>query len=921
MDAHLVGRRRELEALTGWLAAARDGRGRLALCAGEPGIGKTRLAQESAAQAAAQGVAVAWGRCAEVEGAPAYWPWRQVLRALGGPPGAQPEEGAPAAILEGGPGSPEERFQLFDRVTDALLAAAQPALLVVLDDVHRADEPSLLVLRHLADRLADAPLLVLATFRDVEPADALRRALPELLRAGAVERLDLRRFGLDDVRAQLADPAQAQRVLDVTGGNPLFVREVARAIADGMWRPDRPPATVREVVAARLERVSEPCRTLVRAAAVVGRDFPLGLVAATLEVPVVQCLPAVDEAVAWGLVEELGSDYRFCHALTRDAVAASLTTAERAVLHRRVAEAIVARNGSDPTDLAEHLPDLARHWAELAPFGEGATARRWALAAAEDAVGRLAYEEGVRLYRSALAVAEPRWTAAERCRVLVALGRAALLSGDLAGGVEATREAARWADTPQLAAEAALVLEAVPDPSVNALATQLCEAALAGLGDDGPARLRALLLAQRSHLAFYDGEQERVEELSAAALAQARAAGDDDALVSALRARQEARPGPSGREERLALGAEMVALAARLDSPRTAMWGRLWRVEAMIEAGRLADAADELGALGVAVERVGGPVSAWHRDRVTACIAQAQGRYAEAAEVGRRGFVRMRAIERAPATGAYFALQTALAGHVGVSAEAEAFLGTFKSPPRFRTIQKLSQAVLLLAAGRAAEADASYRQAGPLGTWSLPAFFVLPGYVYATIVTAQLGRVADLAALLDRLAPHRAEHAIGGGVAYLGPVALALGRGAVALGRLDEAVQHLSTAVALATRIGAPGYVAEADYHLATALLARGDRVRARSAAAECASLVAALGMAAYAERAAELSAQLADDPVLSPREEEVAALVAEGLTNRQIAQRLVISERTAQNHVQHILTKLGFATRGQVAAWRLSSR
>ena len=339
------------------------------------------------------------------------------------------------------------------------------------------------------------------------------------------------------------------------------------------------------------------------------------------------------------------------------------------------------------------------------------------------------------------------------------------------------------------------------------------------------------LLAQRSHLAFYDGEQERVEELSAAALAQARAAGDDDALVSALRARQEARPGPSGREERLALGAEMVALAARLDSPRTAMWGRLWRVEAMIEAGRLAEAADELGALGVAVERVGGPVSAWHRDRVTACIAQAQGRYAEAAEVGRRGFVRMRAIERAPATGAYFALQTALAGHVGVSVEAEAFLGTFESPPRFRTIQKLSQAVLLLAAGRAAEADASYRQAGPLGTWSLPAFFVLPGYVYATIVTAQLGRVADLAALLDRLAPHRDEHAIGGGVAYLGPVALALGRGAVALGRLDEAVEHLSTAVALATAIGAPGYVAEADYHLATALLRprRPGRARARA--------------------------------------------------------------------------------------------
>ncbi len=256
MDAHLVGRRRELEALTGWLAAARDGRGRLVLCAGEPGIGKTRLAQELAAQAAAQGVAVAWGRCAEVEGAPAYWPWRQVLRALGRDDALGGAERSRPGVRDGGGESPEERFRLFDDVVEALRAAAHPALLVVLDDVHRADEPSLLVLRHLADRLADAPLLALATFRDVEPADALRRALPELLRAGAVERLDLRRFGLDDVRAQLADPAQAQRVLDVTGGNPLFVREVARAIADGMWRPDRPPATVREVVAARLERVS-----------------------------------------------------------------------------------------------------------------------------------------------------------------------------------------------------------------------------------------------------------------------------------------------------------------------------------------------------------------------------------------------------------------------------------------------------------------------------------------------------------------------------------------------------------------------------------------------------------------------------------------------------------------------------------------
>ena len=144
----------------------------------------------------------------------------------------------------------------------------------------------------------------------------------------------------------------------------------------------------------------------------------------------------------------------------------------------------------------------------------------------------------------------------------------------------------------------------------------------------------------------------------------------------------------------------------------------------------------------------------------------------------------------------------------------------------------------------------------------------------------------------------------------------------MALGRLDEAVEHLSTAVALATTIGAPGYVAEAAYHLATALLARGDRDRApgrRPRSARASSRRSAWPPTPSGPPSCR--PQLADDPVLSPREEEVAALVAEGLTNRQIAQRLVISERTAQNHVQHILTKLGFATRGQIAAWRVSSR
>jgi DNA-binding CsgD family transcriptional regulator len=917
----IVGRRRELEWLRAWLDAARHGTGRLVLCVGEPGIGKTRLAQELAGIALAGGTAVAWGRCGEAEGAPAFWPWRQVLRSLG----VEPD-----IVFGGDIESPEDRFRVFDDVTEAVRGAAtKSGLVVILDDVHWGDEPSLLVLRHLAEQILNARLLVFAAFRDAEPASVLPRVLPDLLRSPSVERLDLRGFGLAEVREQLAttateSEADADAVLDVTGGNPLFVREVARAIADGTWRPDRPPRTVLDIVSGRLDRVSPDCRRFVQAAAIVGRDFPLSLVAATLDEPVAEGLPLIDEAIAFGLLDQVGDvgNYRFVHALIRDAVESSLATADRAALHRAVAEATEMQFAGD---LSEHLTDIARHWAELAPYGEAATARTWAIRAADDAVRRLAYEEGVRLYRAALALDATSLPHDDRCRLLIALGRAAYFTGDLDGCADAAvaaADAARAADSAELMGEAALVVEAAPDPGVNAVAKQLCEEAIARVGDTASTAMRARLLAQGSHLAFYDGDQDRVESLSAGALEIARKSHDDRALTDALHARKEARPGPAGRTERLQLASEMLDLAQRTNSARTAMWGELWRIEALLESGDLRAAANHLPALQMSVERVGGPVTAWHLDRVTACIAQAQGRYTEAAAAGRRGFERMRPVEPAPATGAYFALTCAIARHVGVTDEAAAFLEQPLRPlPRFRTMAPIHRAFLLLVAGRTDEADASYQQAGPIKTWSLPAFFILPGYGYAILVAAQLGRRDDVEELVDRLESFRGEHAIGEGVAYMGPVELALGRGAAVLGRLDTAIDDLAVAAEEADTAGAPGFVAEADYHLAAALLARnstGDHERARATARNADRLARSLDMTPYADRAAALLAQLDGErtAALSPREAEVAKLVADGLTNRQIAGRLIISERTAQNHVQHILTKLGFTARSQIAAW-----
>jgi DNA-binding CsgD family transcriptional regulator len=915
----LVGRARELARLGAWLDRAGAGVGRLVLCAGEPGIGKTRLAQELADRARAAGVPVAWGACAEAEDAPALWPWRQVLRDLGVDL---------AAVLAGAPGSAEDRFRAVDEVGSALRTVARPhGLLVVVDDVHRADPASQAVLRHVAVAAPSTGVLLLAAYRDREPGRGLADLLPELAGAPGAERLDLRPFGLTEVADQLATvvpgtAATAAEVLRTTGGNPLFVREVTRAIADGTWRQDRPPGSVLEAVGARLARLRPEARDLLRAAAVLGRDISVPVLATAAGLPATACVTLLDELAGHGLVDPVGAGaFRFGHVLVRDAVEAAMPTPERVDRHRAAARALEEHGGDEAAD---HVADIARHWRELAPFGERDRARRWTARAAEDAVARLAPAEGARLYGLALDLGA---TGTERARLLVARGEAAYAAGDLSTARDAAAEASRWAlgaGRADLAGEAALVLEAVPDAGINAVTRRLVEDALAVVVD-GQEALQARLLARRSQLAFYDGDQDRVATTSTRALTLARdlhGPERDAALAAALRARYEACPGPAGLAERVELACEMVALGRRSRTPRTLMWGEIWTVETMVESGRLPEAAEELAALDVAVDGVGGPVAAWHADRVRACVLQARGRYESAAAAAKRAFDRMSPVEPVPAVGAFFGFHAALSTHIGVRPEVRPFLDRpFDPPPRFRVQYLVVRASVLVAAGDPDRAAASYEQAGPPSGWDLPVFFVVPALACAALVCGALGRQEELAALLSRLEPHRGEQVSGSGVFSRGPVELSLGRGALDLGLLDAAVDDLQAAGESAQRCEAPGFVAEARHHLARALAARGapgDHDRAVVANGEADRLARTLGMTAYVAPTAVLGERLraARDPGLTPRESEVAALVGDGLTNRQIAQRLTISERTAESHVQHVLGKLGFSSRSQIAVW-----
>jgi Arc/MetJ family transcription regulator len=417
VDAGLVGRDREVAALDAWLDGATTEGGRVVLVGGEAGIGKSRLLAAAAAHARTLGRPVLWGRTTEQDGAPPYRPWLQVLEPIGArgrleaPPGPDPES---------------ERFRRFEAVSQALVTAATATgagpLLVVVEDVHRADSASLLLLAHIADRLAGAPVVLVVTFRPspLDQVAGFAAAVDDIARLPHAGRLDLR--GLDaaavgrllGAAAATAGPDAGsgsavssgvvpaevvERVAAATGGNPLFVGELARHLAAGGDLADV-PGSVRDAVAVRLAARSEGCVEAVRVGAVIGRTFAAGRVATATGQAAMRCLEHLDEAVRAGLIEPTGvpGELRFVHALVRDAVEATIGAAELPVRHRRLAGAIETYDGTGDAQ----VPDLARHWDASSVLGERDVAAAWCERAAVLADRQLAWEEAARLFERAL---------------------------------------------------------------------------------------------------------------------------------------------------------------------------------------------------------------------------------------------------------------------------------------------------------------------------------------------------------------------------------------------------------------------------------------------------------------------------------------------------------------------------------------
>ncbi len=952
----MVGRDRELARIAALLDDALAGHGRLVLCTGEAGIGKTRLAEEATASAAARGVAVVWARAGDRDSSPPYGLWRLALDEpavrTGAGDASRPDlwsyvfgDAERPALAPGTDSGATQRFALFAEVRRRLAQAAEPGgLLLVLDDLQWADDASAVLLADVVRQLRGTRILVFATCRDsAAPGEASGGILPRLSADANTERVDLRGLPADavgDLLLAAGLPVSRQRADEVhseTGGNPFLVRELARMLVeqDGDG-PRSVPGRVLEATAYRLTLLSDPARALLRTAAVVGNSFSVGVVARMLPVPVLGLVGPVDECAAAGFLAAGGrpGEYRFSHALVRSAVAARLSAAEQRRLHTAAADAIEALYEGE---LRPHLAQIAWHRVEGSWPGDRAAAVAACEAAAEVAADALAFEEAVRLYRLALSAGEGEIDDSQRSRLELGLAAALHHSGDLPGAQETAARVGRRAERRRdrlLLARTALVMEATGDVEWDAEICRIGEQALAG--DDLAGDLRARVSSRYAQALVYGGQYERAGEVSRDALAAAESSGDSLALIDALRARQLACCAPEGVTERVALAGRMLAAAGATGSASVEMWARLWRIDTLFETGQLRMVQRELADLDVCLERVSDPLGRWHRTHCAATLALATGRFTEATRLAAESYKLFSDMGHPIAFGAYSVILSQAGMYVGCDRSGLTELfgripdhlkpGAVDTTRGLATVfPALTLALIRLDQGDRAGAEAAYALAGPAQSWTPTPATRMAAWGHGLAVAIPLGQAEDVEFLAARFEPFRGQHVAngGGGGVYLGPVELPLGRAAAAAGRLGAAVADLQAAVSACDANGARGCAVQARVELAAALARRqapGDAGRARAALDAAAGEAERLGMVPFTEwigrlRARFPAAAAAGSP-LSPRELEVARLVARGLTNKQIGQALYVSERTAENHVQHILVKLGLRNRSQIAAW-----
>lgn len=895
-----AGRSAELDMLMSAWKEANEGDRRLVLISGEPGIGKTRLVTEAVRIAHDQGGTILWGRCDPELGAP-FEPFAEALRRytsavqLGrlrvelGPLAGEltrllPDLSARVpGLAEPLRAEPEaERHRLFEAVVDLLAASSDNGpLVLVLDDLHWADKPSLLLLRHLLRSVTPVRVLILATYRDtdLDRSHPLADVLGDLRRESGVSRLDLRGLDAQGVELlmetaaghELSGPGLelAKAVHTETEGNPFFVGEMLLHLAesglivqrDDRWTSDFTlgdvgiPEGIREVVGRRLSRLSDEANDALRWAAVIGPEFDLAIVEAAGGPSGDELLDALDEAVQIGVLREVGGAvgrYRFAHALVRSSLHEELSTNRRVRMHWSVGEAIEARSG---IGVDEVLDALAYHYGEGTLAGDPQKAVDVARRAATKATADLAFEAAAGHLERALGLLElfDRSPLELRCDLLLDLATALRNAGDPGQRttVFAAAEVARTLGDPQRLARSALILArpgwSTEAGTIDEEALALYEEALAGVPEEpSPARAR-LLSAVATDLQSAGQDLDRRRRLASEALVMARATGDGPTLVAVLATAWITLDG----RDRFAhawfdLAQEGLAAAEREHDPEGSMGALIQLIGTQAALGEVVAAQSRLDEAERIADGLRLPRFRWHVLSTRAMLAALTGDLdqAERDTMEALGVGQTSDMSESYIAGMHGSLLFPIRynqGRIGELIPAmEELIRTRLDVPVWR----VGLAAALARSGRLDEARVAFDWLAAEDCARVPNDFVFP------VILCGLGSLclvlgvdeATAASIYDQLLPHAGTFNWGTTIVTQ-PNDLGLACTASAAGELEVADGHFGACVELCERAGARPDLAWTHHDWAYALDAQGRGVEAKEHAEAARAIADEVGM------------------------------------------------------------------------------
>jgi hypothetical protein len=876
--APFVGRAAELRELERrWRLAQREAR--LVVLAGEPGIGKSRLAARFAVGLHATGSPVFYGRADEESVAP-FQPFVEALRPYAARhPGVAEAAGLTAGaaqelarlVPELGPAAaaavvphPEERdrrrHQLFDGAVRLFLhAAATQPLLLVLEDLHWADVPTLLLLRQLLRSCAGAPLLVLATYSELDAQSESPRVLADLKREAPVD--TIRVAGLDprEAGALVAalgghEPLDAGRLRDQTGGNPFFIGELLHESGSaGLGAADGVPPGVEDLIGRRLDRLPPAALETLTLAAVLGCDFRLTtLQAVATDRDQDELLAELEAAVRAGLLVEHPDEvdrFAFAHTLMRETLYDRPIAARRLRLHRRVAEAL--ENAPVPM----HPAEIAHHYFQSRSVGGAAKAIVFNLRAGEVAQASHAYEEAAQNYERALTALDLVFSDddAARCDILLALGSARWQASEPAArttflqALERAREVGSWDRFARavLGAGGRFYAPVAADLEYAAL----LEEALAAL-EPGDSALRVRVLARLAENLVFAEPPERADVLASEAIDMARRLGEPHALAAALSGRHAALLHAQYARERRRIAEQTIALAGELGSSERAALERHWLLYDLAELGDLSEATRRHGELERLAAELQQPL--YHHSALAwRCVwSGLAGRFEEAERLASDA-VRLAADAADPDAKVHHTAQLVAVrreqGRLGeLLADIRELAHDGPEAVVWRSVLPLAE----LDAGHPERARAAYEQALSGGVAGLPRnMYWLTAAAALAEAAAALGDAHGAGELHGVLEPFANRFVQWSFTGNAGSVHRLLGRTAAAAGRPEAATAHFEAALARHAALDAAPLLARTRCDYGEFLLAS-DRTRAEDLLREAETAAERLGMAGVAARA-----------------------------------------------------------------------